>query len=131
AWAMLGFVEELEFLAIVPDDELAAYGGRQEIEGWMLEAARATCDFYIEHGTASDGIPYWDTGAPGLAALKDWAERPSDPFNDFEPIDSSAAAIATQGLIRLARVLAQRGVDGSSYEQAGLQVLDTLVDDAA
>ena len=36
---------------------------------------RATCDFYIEHAAAQDGVPYWDTGAPGLAALGDWASR--------------------------------------------------------
>ena len=34
----------------------------------MLEAARATCDHYIEVA-AADGVPYWDAGAPGLAAL--------------------------------------------------------------
>ena len=130
AWAMLGFAEQLEFLAIVPDSELTACGGRAAIEAWMLEAALATCDFYVDRGTASDGIPYWDTGAPGLESLNDWGERPSDPFNDHEPIDSSAAAIGAQGLIRLARILAQRNRDGSRYEQAALKVLDTLIDDA-
>jgi unsaturated chondroitin disaccharide hydrolase len=130
AWAMLGFAEELEFLALGGDDELARYGGREDIEGWMLEAADATCDFYVNRGTASDGIAYWDTGAPGLESLKDWDERPSDPFNDFEPIDSSAAAIAAQALIRLSRILSARGQDGSRYEQAGLQVLDTLIDES-
>ena len=130
AWAMAGFTEQLEFLATLKDDALAPYGGRTAVEEWMLEAARATCDFYIEHGTAADGIPYWDTGAPGLVHLQDWAARPSDPFNDHEPIDSSAAAIAAQGLIRLARILAARGDDGSRYEQAGLQVLDVLLDES-
>jgi hypothetical protein len=96
----------------------------------MLDAARATCDFYIDRGTASDGIPYWDTGAPALVNLEGWPDRRSDPFNDHEPIDSSAAAIAAQGLIRLARILGSRGEDGARYEQAGLQVLDTLLDDS-
>jgi unsaturated chondroitin disaccharide hydrolase len=130
AWAMLGFTEQLEFLASLPDAALASSGGRSAVEDWMLEAARATCDFYVERGTASDGIPYWDTGAPGLEALKQWDARPSDPFNEHEPIDSSAAAIGAQGLLRLARVIATRGGDGSRYEQAGLQVLETLLDDA-
>jgi hypothetical protein len=93
----------------------------------MRDAASATCDFYIERGTASDGIPYWDTGAPGLSRLSDWADRPADPFNAYEPVDSSAAAIAVQGLVRFGRYLAVRGEDGARYEQAGLQVLAALV----
>jgi hypothetical protein len=129
AWAMLGYAEQLEFLATVHDDELAGFGGRPTIETWMLDAARSTCDFYIERGTAADGIPYWDTGAPGLALMPDWAVRPADPFNDHEPVDSSAAAIAAQGLIRLGRALGARGDDGTRYEQAGLQVLDALLDE--
>jgi unsaturated chondroitin disaccharide hydrolase len=130
AWAMVGFAELIEFLAIVEDDELTPHGGRAAVDGWMLEAARATCDFYIDSATAADGVPYWDTGAPGLSALKDWQERRSDPFNDHEPVDSSAAAIAAQGLIRLGQVLTSRSQDGSRYDQAGLQVLDTLIDEA-
>lgn len=130
AWAMLGFAEQLEFLATVRDDELSAGGGREAVEAWMLEAARATSDFYIDQGTAADGIPYWDTGAPGLAALGDWQARPADPFNDHEPVDSSAAAIGAQGLLRLARLLAARGEDGSLYEQAGLLVLGALIDES-
>jgi unsaturated chondroitin disaccharide hydrolase len=126
AWAMLGFAEELEFVAARDDSAFAEMGGRAAVENWMLEAACATCDFYIDRAAAADGIPYWDTGAPGLAALGDWGARASDPFNDREPVDSSAAAIAAQGLLRLGRVLALRGDDGTRYEQAGLRVLDTL-----
>ena len=95
----------------------------------LYEAAVATCDFYIDHAAAADGVPYWDTGAPGLAALGDWGDRAADPFNDHEPVDSSAAAIAAQGLLRLARVAAARGADGKRYEQAGLRVLETLIDE--
>jgi hypothetical protein len=95
----------------------------------LYEAACATSDFYIEHAAASDGVPYWDTGAPGLASLSDWGARPADPFNEHEPVDSSAAAIASQGLLRLARVAEARGADGTRYEQAGLRVMDTLIDE--
>jgi hypothetical protein len=127
AWAMLGFAEELEFLQTLGDDELAGVGGRAAIESFMREAASATCDFYVDQATASDGIPYWDTGAPGLAELGDWQSRPADPFNEHEPVDSSAAAIAAQGLLRFGRYLSQGG-DGTRYVQAGLAVLRTLFD---
>ncbi len=128
AWAMLGFAEELEFIEIVADDALDAYGGRAAIEAFMLEAARATCDGYIEMA-ASDGVPYWDAGAPGLTALGAWGDRASDPFNPHEPVDSSAAAIGAQGLLRLARVLDRRGdPDAARYLQAGLRVVSTLID---
>ena len=130
AWAMAGFGEQLEFLETCTDEELAGQGGRAAIEEWMLKAARATCDFYIENGAAADGIPYWDTGAPALSALGEWRERPADPFNDHEPVDSSAAAIAAQGLLRLARVLSRRKEDGGRYEQAALLVLRTLLDES-
>ena len=128
AWIMCGYPEQLEFLASVADAELEPFGGRAEIDGLMLEAARASCDFYIEH-TPTDGIPYWDTGAPGLAGMGDWAGRPAEPFNDHEPVDSSAAAIACQGLLRLGRLLVERGqaTEGRRYLQAGLTVLNTLL----
>jgi hypothetical protein len=129
AWAMLGFAEQLEFLGTVRDDELAGFGGRADVEAAFLEAARATCDFYIDRAAAADGVPYWDTGAPGLDALARWRERSSDPFNDHEPVDSSAAAIGAQGLLRLGRVLSARGDDGFRYERAGLAVLETLLEE--
>ena len=65
AWAMLGFSEELEFIRELGKDDLQAFGGNKDIEQIFLKAARATCDFYINN-TPVDGIPYWDTGAPGL-----------------------------------------------------------------
>ena len=127
AWAMLGFAELIEFLDDVRDP-LPGGEDRTTVDAWMIEAARATCDFYIDHAACADGIPYWDTGAPGLVALGDWATRDADPFNDHEPVDSSAAAIAAQGLMRLGHVLARRGEDGERYLQSGLRVLATLFD---
>ena len=120
AWAMLGFAEELEFLDTVSDDELAQHGGRDAVLSDMRKAAEATCDFYIEN-TALDGIPYWDTGAPALEKIVNWREKPSDPFNDFEPVDSSAAVIAAQGLLRLGRFL-----KNERYWKAGLTVARSL-----
>jgi unsaturated chondroitin disaccharide hydrolase len=125
AWAMLGFAEQLESLASFSDDELAPLGGRAELEKIYLKAAKATCDFFIDN-TASDGIPYWDTGAPQIHQLGDYKSRPSDPYNDFEPVDSSAAAIGAQGLLRLGKYLNDNNEDGSRYWQAGLTALDSL-----
>jgi len=115
AWAMCGFAEQLEFLT---------FASRKKPLPRLLEAAKATCDYYIDGSTAADGIPYWDTGAPQLRRLGDWQSKPADPFNDFEPVDSSAATIATQGLLRLGHYL---GASGKRYWQAGLTVLDAIL----
>ncbi len=127
AWILCGFAELLEWTATLQDDELAAHGGRKAVEGMMKRAARAAADFYIE-STPTCGIPYWDTGAPNLHRLGDYQNRPADPFNDHEPVDSSAAAIAAQGLLRLGRFLRQSETgDADRYEQAGLKTLDSLL----
>jgi plasmid stabilization system protein ParE len=129
AWVLCACAEELEFLATVPDADLGPFGGRPEVEGMFLRAARASADFYIAH-SAADGVPYWDTGAPGLARLGDWRARPADPFNDEEPVDSSAATIAAQGLLRLGHYLKERGeADAARYWQAGLTVLAALLEE--
>ena len=128
AWVMLGYAELLEFLETVDDSALEPLGGRRDIAGMMLEAAQASCDFYIET-TPSDGIPYWDTGAPGLAEMPGHREQPADPHNDHEPVDSSAAAIACQGLVRLGRVLESTDpVAAQQYTLAGLTTLATLLE---
>lgn len=126
AWAMLGFAEQLEFLAALSDDELAPFGGRARWQALLREGAAATCDWFIAN-TALDGIPYWDGGAPNLPKLGDWRARPAEPFNDYEPVDSSAAAIGVQGLLRLGRILGPNTADGKRYWQAGLTTLRTLL----
>jgi hypothetical protein len=129
SWAMVGFAEELELLGSLSDRDLAPFGGRVKWEGLLLRAARATSDWYIAN-TASDGIPYWDSGAPNLHKLGDWRHRAADPFNDFEPVDSSAAAIGAQGLLRLGHYLGQDKPEGREYWQAGLTTMRTLLSDA-
>ena len=126
AWVMCGYPEELEFIRACTDDELEPYGGRKAVEAMLLKTARATCDFYIDQ-TPTCGVPYWDTGAPNLHRLGDYLSRPADPYNACEPVDSSAAAIAAQGLLRLGHLLGD--ADGERYTQAGLRVLDTLLDE--
>ncbi|RME95020.1 MAG: glycosyl hydrolase, partial [Verrucomicrobia bacterium] len=104
----------------------------------FLEAATATADFYLRNCCA-DGIPMWDTGAPNLHRLpEDYLDQPSNPYNPWEPVDSSAAAIAAQGLLRLARYLETELAAGEKppmrhakaaakrYHQAGLKIADTL-----
>ncbi|MBI4028357.1 MAG: glycoside hydrolase family 88 protein [Verrucomicrobia bacterium] len=130
AWMMCGYAEELEFLETLPDHELAPFGGRRKIEATLAKAAEATCDFYMANVT-TDGIPFWDTGAPGLQRLGNCLEKPSDPFNDEEPVDSSAAAIAAQGLWRFGAWLEKRKrlKDGARYRQAALVTANTLFGD--
>lgn len=129
AWAMLGFAEELELLNLLPEPLFENHGGKEQVLAVMMRAARATCDFYISH-TPSDGIPYWDTGAPGLTKMGDYLNRPADPFNDAEPVDSSAAAIGVQGLLRLGHFLLSEKHDpsGEHYWQAGLTITGRLLE---
>jgi len=127
AWAICGFAEELECLQIIPNIEMESFGGITMMEGMMLKAAMATADFYIAN-TPTDGVPYWDTGAPKLYKLPDYLNKTSDPFNNQEPVDSSSAAIAAQGLLRLGRWLLQQNKEaGNKYWQAGLTVVQTLL----
>jgi unsaturated chondroitin disaccharide hydrolase len=128
AWAMCGFAEELEWFNTVRKEELNVFSGKENLIQFILKSARAVCDFYINFSPA-DGVPYWDTGAPNLYKLGDYLSKPADPFNDFEPVDSSAAAIAAQGLLRLGKYLTDNGGDGDRYWQAGLTVLNTIFDE--
>ena len=129
AWAMCGFAEELELIELLPEAALEVNGGRGETEGFMLEAAMATCDFFIQN-TPLDGVPYWDTGAPNMHKIEKYLEKNADPFNTYEPVDSSAAAIGAQGLMRLGRYLEKKNPELSGkYWQAGLTVMQTLLDE--
>ena len=125
-WAMLGFAEELEFVNALPESEFGHSGvmAKSAAVSLLAKTAQATCDFYLSQGSASDGICYWDTGAPNLYRLGDWRDSAADPYNAYEPVDSSASAIAAQGLIRLGVAL---GSAGDCYLQAGLAVTRTLL----
>jgi unsaturated chondroitin disaccharide hydrolase len=143
AWAICGFAEELEFLANQPEIG-------PETFAIFEKAALATADHYIEESCA-DGIPIWDFGAPQLHRLGDYKSRAADPFNAFEPVDSSAAksraadpfnafepvdssaaSIAAIGLIRLASYLEERKPSGlkpelhAKYRAAGLTIARSL-----
>ena len=124
AWVVTGFAELLEFLEVIPEAECEVSGGMGVVKSFMEKAALASADFYIHSAAAADGIPYWDTGAPGLAQMGGYLSVPADPENDFEPVDSSAAAISAQGLYRLGKYLGEEA--GKRYRQAALKVANTL-----
>lgn len=121
AWVLCGAPELLEWTRTRPEEEFQPLGGRGGFEELLARMIRVTADFYLDGLTPLDGIPYWDDGAPGMALLEGWRDRPADPFNGHEPVDSSAAAIAAQGLIR-----AGIAVGEDRYLKAGLTVARTL-----
>ncbi|MCP5518946.1 MAG: glycoside hydrolase family 88 protein [Verrucomicrobiales bacterium] len=141
AWAICGFAEQLEFLrdAVTPEAPEFQAAGRSlaEVERLFRKAAMATADFHLENCCA-DGVPMWDTGAPNLHRLPaGYLQRRSDPGNAWEPVDSSAAAIAAQGLIRLGNYLGAGKRTGANtglrdtkaaarYRLAGLKIAETL-----
>jgi hypothetical protein len=128
AWIICGFAEQLEFLDTVRGADLDAVGGRRAVTDLFLETARAASDHYIDGYSARDGVPYWDSGAPELWRLGDITKQDADPFNAHEPVDSSAAAIAAQGFLRLGNYLGAKGhkAAGKKYFQAGLTIAATL-----
>ena len=70
AWILCGYPEQLEWLSTLPASafEGLTVGGEKadkaRILARFLETAVATADFFIRE-TPVDGVPYWDTGAPG------------------------------------------------------------------
>ena len=137
AWILLGFAEELEFLAgldaaawrqigpaVLPGQATATV--RANILKTFLSAAQATADWYLRHSFA-DGMVYWDSGAPNLPQPVVYAGTMVDPWTAPEPIDSSAAAIAGQGFLRLANYLKKsRPAAARRYQAAACRIAQTL-----
>jgi len=131
AWIICGYAEQLEFLDTIPGADLDAVGGRRAVTDLFLETARAASDYYIDGYSARDGVPYWDSMALNTHKLGDFAKKDADPYNAHEPVDSSAAAIAAQGFLRLGHYLTSKGekAAGQKYFQAGLTIANTLFDE--
>lgn len=123
AWALLGCAEQLEAFHDHPHLQQEIEDGTRFLQD-LVQAATAVADYFIDN-TCADGIPFWDTGAPNVGHLGDYWNRPSEPSNPFEPVDSSAAVIAAQGLLRLGQYLGKRA-RGKRYFQAGLTLARTL-----
>ncbi len=75
----------------------------------FLQTAEECADYYITH-TPSDGVPPWDFNAPA---------------GSRKQVDTSAAAIAAAGLLRLCRLLPDP-VKGHFYWTTGIRILRTL-----
>lgn len=75
----------------------------------FLDTAQACADFYIRH-TPSDGVPPWDYNAPAESRKQ---------------VDTSAAAIAAAGMLRLCRVCPDP-VKGHFYWTTAIRILRTL-----
>jgi hypothetical protein len=126
AWAICGLGEILEVLDDLPEADYGGIFSKENLKAALYKGAIATAEFYLAN-TPTDGIPYWDTGAPGLAKMGDYLAKPADPFNAFEPVDSSAAAIAAQGFLRIGNWLSATDPEKSSrYIQVGYQLAKTL-----
>jgi unsaturated chondroitin disaccharide hydrolase len=126
AWAICGLGEVLEILDLLPQKDYAEVISKEELTHTLEKAAIATSEFYIAN-TPSDGIPYWDTGAPQLYQLGYYMNKPADPYNAFEPVDSSAACIAAQGFLRIGNYLRTSHPEKSKkYLETGYQIAKVL-----
>jgi len=77
----------------------------------LLETAERCADYYITH-CPSDGVPPWDFQAPAETR---------------KIVDTSAAAIAASGLLRLCRILPDP-VKGHFYWNTAIRILRSLCD---
>lgn len=126
AWAICGLGETLEILDRLNPEDYQDVISKADLIQELTQAALATSEFYLAN-TPTDGIPYWDTGAPNLHRMGDYLHRPADPFNAFEPVDSSAACIAAQGLIRIGNSLKDHQAETAQrFIQAGIQLASVL-----
>lgn len=128
AWVLLGYAEQLEYLNTISTRKLTPFGGKKALIKMMERAALATAEYYIENSFA-DGVSFWDTGAPGTSKFGLIKNKSSDPYNDVEPLDSSAAAICGQGYLRLGNYFQKIGdtIKANRYRSAAFTITQTLL----
>ena len=127
AWILCGCGEQLEYLAASKTKQWQASVSKTVVVAALKKAAVAVAEFHIRNSFA-DGIPFWDTGAPGVAQFGNIRNHPSDPHNDVESLDSSAAAICAQGYLRLGNYLLSRRdpENGVRYKAAAYTIARAL-----
>ena len=98
---------------------------------WMIDAARATCDFYIDDGRMRRRRPLlgyrraraWRAGRLGRAA-------PPIPSTIANRSTARRRRLRRRGFCGSGACSTGAGADGARYWQAGLRVADTLFDAA-
>ena len=134
AWILTGFAEQLEYISTLEGSEvrkldLPYYPDKESVIKRFQEVAEAVADHILDH-SPTNGIPYWDTGAPQLPKIENYQNKPADPYNGYEPVDSSAAAISAQGLFRLAAFLKESAPEKSlRYSGAAMTMMMSLLSD--
>ena len=129
SWVLTGYAEQLEFFRTIKGSQIEPHGiSKRKLMTMMERAAIAAAEFHIENSFA-DGIPFWDTGAPGVASFGRYTNTASDPTNDVEPLDASAAAISAQGYLRLGNYLLSKGdkSSGERYRAAAFTIAEALL----
>ena len=122
AWAVLGFAEQLEFLATLSDDELSPGGGRgrRSIAGcsrrrWRPPTSTSRSPPATACPTGTPARRAWPRSATGAAVRpirSTTTSRWTAPPRRSRPRACCASAAASRA----------RGGDGARYEQAGLRV---------
>ena len=134
AWVMLGFAEQLEFLETLHGRRARAVRAAAptlEADDARRGARASPRPLHRRDAAGRHPLLGHRRARPRAAARATATGRPI-PFNDHEPVDCSAAAIAAQGLLRLGRSSSSAAADAGarSYFQAGLTIARTLLDDA-
>ena len=127
AWIMCGYAEQLEFLAGLDDAPWPPWADARRSEPMLRTAAAATCDFYLDT-TPTDGVPYWDTGAPGLVhwGITRTGRRTRSTTTSRWTVRRRRSP--PRGCCDWAGTWKRRGdAGGRRYWQAGLTVLKTLL----